>query len=139
MNAAALAAAAIQPGVYRIEQPISLPFPKEVQHYLLPQMQQVQRASLLDTLAMSLNFPEYFGGNWDAAFDCLTDRDWVAGMVVVIEMPLAPDASIDETALHTLLDLMQDAVYFWFDNKVILYFLIQSQNNNILNNIKLLQ
>ncbi|KAG0172355.1 hypothetical protein DFQ28_009855, partial [Apophysomyces sp. BC1034] len=28
---------------------------------------------ILDIIARSLNFPAYFGKNWDALYDCLTD------------------------------------------------------------------
>jgi Barstar (barnase inhibitor) len=33
------------------------------------------QASFLAAVAVALNFPEYFGGNWDALDDCLYDVD----------------------------------------------------------------
>lgn len=33
------------------------------------------KESLMTTLASKMNFPPYFGGNWDALRDCLTDLD----------------------------------------------------------------
>lgn len=36
------------------------------------------KASLLAALAKALRFPDYFGGNWEALADCLTDLgDWL--------------------------------------------------------------
>jgi hypothetical protein len=50
---------------------------------------------LLAQLARALEFPQWFGGNWDALEDCLTDLSWsdAAGWVLVIEgtEALAPD------------------------------------------------
>lgn len=31
----------------------------------------------LDRLATAMHFPEWFGGNWDALSDCLTDLSWM--------------------------------------------------------------
>ena len=42
----------------------------------------------LDHVAKALNFPEWFGSNWDALNDCLTDLDWLStktGYVIVFE------------------------------------------------------
>lgn len=42
---------------------------------------------LLERFAVALAFPEWFGHNWDALADCLSDLDWLpaAGHVLVIE------------------------------------------------------
>ncbi|MBV9023193.1 MAG: barstar family protein [Streptomycetaceae bacterium] len=37
------------------------------------------KAAFMDRCARSLHFPEWFGRNWDALFDCLTDPDWMQG------------------------------------------------------------
>jgi RNAse (barnase) inhibitor barstar len=35
------------------------------------------RLSVLDAIADALQFPEYFGRNLDALYDCLTDLSWL--------------------------------------------------------------
>jgi RNAse (barnase) inhibitor barstar len=35
------------------------------------------KQSLLDAIARSLEFPDWFGGNWDALEDCLIDLSWI--------------------------------------------------------------
>ena len=39
--------------------------------------QPVDKASLLSKLAEAARFPGYFGHNWDAAADCLSDLSWL--------------------------------------------------------------
>ena len=45
------------------------------------------KQGLLDAIANALKFPEWFGGNWDALEDCLTDLSWLKanGYVVLLE------------------------------------------------------
>jgi Barstar (barnase inhibitor) len=45
------------------------------------------KAALLEAVAGGLGFPQWFGGNWDALKDCLTDMSWnvAPGYVVVLE------------------------------------------------------
>jgi RNAse (barnase) inhibitor barstar len=40
----------------------------------------------METLARGLALPDYFGANWDALADCLTDLEWVPakGYVLVL-------------------------------------------------------
>jgi RNAse (barnase) inhibitor barstar len=42
---------------------------------------------LLDAVAAAFRFPEWFGGNWDALEDCLTDLSWdkAPGYVALFE------------------------------------------------------
>lgn len=35
----------------------------------------VDKQTLLSSLAIACNFPDYFSNNWDSAYDCLTDSD----------------------------------------------------------------
>jgi hypothetical protein len=100
-------------------------------HYRLPPLEIVQRDTLLNALSNGLAFPDYFGANWDAAFDCLTDRDWEAGAVVIIELPIPPAAVVDEAALTTLIDLVRDACRFWSDQHVTVYFLIECPRGDL--------
>lgn len=45
------------------------------------------KAELLDAIANALDFPAWFGHNWDALSDCLADLDWLpaAGHVLLFE------------------------------------------------------
>lgn len=46
------------------------------------------KKDFLTRLAAALSFPDWFGGNWDATNDCLTDLEWLpkkTGYVLVFE------------------------------------------------------
>ena len=68
------------------------------------------REALLDGLAESLAFPDYFGRNWDAAWDCLTELEWEARRARVVVVPVA---AADVAAMAAFLELMQDAAEHW--------------------------
>lgn len=69
------------------------------------------KTELLQTIAKTLAFPDWFGRNWDALEDCLTDLSWreAPGHVLVFEDSQAlpgDDAGI-------LFDVLTAAAEFW--------------------------
>lgn len=70
------------------------------------------KQELLATIASALRFPSYFGHNWDALDECLTDLSWLpAGDVIVIhrDLPLA----MDSEACSIYLSILWDAAQRW--------------------------
>lgn len=61
---------------------------------------------VFEALARALAFPDWFGRNWDAVEDCLTDLSWrqAAGQVVILEGN--EDSGI-------LVDVLRSAAQFW--------------------------
>ncbi len=66
---------------------------------------------LLQALYQLLWFPGYFGFNWDALSDCLTDLSWIREKKVVLEHSRLP--SLPESDLIIYLDILRDAVLSW--------------------------
>lgn len=64
------------------------------------------RAAFFDEVARALDFPPYFGRNWDALVDCLRDVGPVALVVAHAEGLLAAEPGAH---LATLLDIMATA------------------------------
>jgi RNAse (barnase) inhibitor barstar len=65
---------------------------------------------LLAALGHALDFPAYYGVNWDALEECLSDLSWHPGPVIVLlghADALAPDT------LHTLVDIWREAAAAW--------------------------
>jgi len=69
------------------------------------------REELFSVLSEKLNFPEYFGQNWDALHDLLRDFSWISQHTVILahtDIPLA------EPALQkTYLEILRDSVSDW--------------------------
>jgi hypothetical protein len=67
------------------------------------------KEEMLASIARSLGFPEWFGGNWDALEDCLTDLSWRDGANHVILFK----GAVDSDDLGVLLDVLSSAAEFW--------------------------
>lgn len=67
------------------------------------------KAGLLKNMASALGFPDWFGHNWDALEDCLTDLSWrdAPGHVLIIEKPRPGDD------LGVLVDILRSSAEFW--------------------------
>ncbi|MDH4185649.1 MAG: barstar family protein [Nitrospira sp.] len=69
---------------------------------------------LLTEFARALDFPDYFGHNWDALEECLADLEWLPakGYVVLITdaIQVLPD---DEDEYETFLEILSDAGEAW--------------------------
>lgn len=71
-------------------------------------------AGLLTECARALDFPDYFGHNWDALEECLTDLEWLPakGYILLITDAgcVLPD---DEEEYETFLEILRDAGETW--------------------------
>lgn len=72
------------------------------------------KQALLDTLAAALRFPDHFGANWDALYDCLTDLERVQAPGLVIELRgLGRFAREAPRELSMGIKTFADAAEFW--------------------------
>ena len=65
-------------------------------------------------LGEQLHFPEWFGQNWDALADCLTDFSWreAEGYVLVLEQ-LGDFRAAGDDDFDTLIEILSDASASW--------------------------
>jgi RNAse (barnase) inhibitor barstar len=77
------------------------------------------KAEFLDRVSRALEFPAWFGGNWDALFDCLADLGWrpAPGYVLVLEHASGLREAQPEV-FDTALALMDDAASAWRDRGI---------------------
>lgn len=72
------------------------------------------KAALLTALARALEFPDWFGGNWDALQDCLGDLSWrsAPGYAIMLEhcQGLAKHSAED---FEVALEVFGEAATFW--------------------------
>jgi RNAse (barnase) inhibitor barstar len=80
---------------------------------------------LMQAFARDLQLPDYFGANWDALFDCLTDLEWAPapGHVLVLRglEGLARRAPQDYAVL---LDVLSEAAASWQEEDLPFYALL---------------
>jgi hypothetical protein len=72
------------------------------------------KPALLEVLAAALQFPDHFGANWDALYDCLTDIDPARDPGLVIEIQgLGKFARTAPGELSIAIETLSDAARFW--------------------------
>ena len=83
------------------------------------------KAEFLATMARALRFPDWFGDNWDALRDCLTDLTWrkARGYIIVLERcdGFAQAARED---FETALDLFRLVADDWRESHVPFWVLV---------------
>jgi hypothetical protein len=91
----------------------------------------LDREGLLAALGEGLAFPDYYGQNWDAAWDCLTELDWPAGQLLLVRLPIAGECAVDEAALEIFLELLADACQHWGGQGRALCLLVESSREDL--------
>lgn len=70
--------------------------------------------AVLEKLAAALQLPEWFGNNFDALYDCLTDLTWQDTAATVIVLSGVDTLYTDDPeAWQTLLSVFASAAEFW--------------------------
>jgi RNAse (barnase) inhibitor barstar len=71
-------------------------------------------AGLFSEFANAMDFPDYFGHNWDALEECLTDLEWLPGKGYVLLLTAAEQIlTDDEEEFATFLEVLSDAGEAW--------------------------
>src|SRR5215467_10118917 len=72
------------------------------------------KAGLLSEFAHRLHFPGYFGQNWDALEECLTDLEWLPATGYLIIMTDAEHVlASDEAGYTTFIQILQSCGEEW--------------------------
>lgn len=79
------------------------------------------KSSFLQEFAIKFHFPSYFGNNWDAFYDCLTDLEWFD---VKNTLVIYPHSTVFKTSCpedwRIALDILFDAVDYWKQRRILL-------------------
>jgi len=73
------------------------------------------KEQLFSELSIKLKFPNYFGNNWDALYDCLRDLHWIKEEKIV----LVHDALIElkHADFKTYISILNYSVNSWKENE----------------------
>lgn len=77
------------------------------------------KSALLTVVAQAFQFPDYFGRNWDALNDMLTDLSWLpaAGYVIVWDQAHELQNSSPQD-WSTAVEIFQDMAAFWWSRGI---------------------
>ena len=67
--------------------------------------------ALMERVARALGFPQWFGGNWDALEDCLTDLSWHKADGHVLLLEGATGLKADDFGI--LADVLSSSARYW--------------------------
>ena len=73
------------------------------------------KKKVFEIFSSELFFPEYFGHNWDALYDCLTDLVWLPKVKTTITVCLPKRLSNNDKLI--LVRLLQDVDAYWEQEK----------------------
>ena len=93
-------------GVYRVARAEEITHAVGGSRLLLARIRFADKETLLKNIAAALEFPDWFGANWDALEDCLSDLPG-EGYVVLFENPRAGDE------LGILVDVLRSSAESW--------------------------
>lgn len=84
------------------------------------------KAQILDALAQRFDMPRWFGHNWDALYDCLTDLSWLPAKGYVL---ILTNAAPDTGTASILTDLLTDCCEHWQERSVPFHVFAQTARN----------
>jgi RNAse (barnase) inhibitor barstar len=104
-------------GVFRSH----VPLPDQVLDRAAKQMQVVpvrlvavrDKNAFLNALAKALQFPDYFGRNWDAFYDCLLDLKHGDGGTLLVLREASGFARAEPEEFAAAVDTLADAADYW--------------------------
>jgi RNAse (barnase) inhibitor barstar len=83
------------------------------------------KETFLKQAAEAMEFPAYFGANWDAFDECITDLTWCPAQRYVILYDHADIfAQAEPTQYQIALDILNSAKEYWEANHIPLQFLV---------------
>lgn len=96
-------------GVYRVARPDEVVEAAREAGLRLDTVPFAPKPALLRSIAAALAFPDWFGHNWDALEDCLTDLSWTgaSGYVLLFEDARASDD------FGILVDVLTSSAEYW--------------------------
>lgn len=87
------------------------------------------KADFFQVSAKTMNFPDYFGENWDAFADFINDLSWLSGNGYIL-LYNQPEyfANSDPSEWSIALDIFQEAVESWKETDTPMYVLLRTDS-----------
>jgi len=95
-------------GVYRLSQ-AGLDFKPALDGHDL-----LDKQAFLAAIGRVFNFPEYYGENWDALEECLSDMSWHTGPIALL---IDHADAIPASVMSTFLDIFTSTAEYWTEQE----------------------
>jgi RNAse (barnase) inhibitor barstar len=97
------------------------------------------KKELLTDLSHKVNFPNYYGYNWDALWDCIRDLSWIEENEIILTYESLPD--LPDNILKLYFQLLIEATFDWESSsehslKIVLPLAEKNEFLNIIKDIK---
>lgn len=122
------------PGVYRFQSEASAEFLRgEAENagwkfYYLDGSKIFNKKSFLEKIARAMKFPAYFGKNWDALNDSLTDLQGIDtnGYILLFQAPerFSKNSPAD---FQVAMEILESAIEYWHEQGIPFYVLLRGQ------------
>ena len=126
----------LEPGIYRLDMSLR---PGAICHtvknngrqcFYLDGSKIVDKESLLAESAAAMSFPDYFGHNWDAFEECITELTWIedAGCVILYDHAAVLVAQHPDV-WATFYDILCSAIEYWSGKSRPFFVLLRNTGN----------
>jgi len=90
------------------------------------------KEALLDRVSSALSFPEWFGRNWDAAADCLSDLSWLPAPGYVLTLENSEELRIRRSVEFSIaVQVVADAAAHWRERRVPFWVLLDAHVEDV--------
>lgn len=120
------------PGIYQLEaktavDELSRLFEEQgFRFFYLDGKDVVDKDTFLKRTAEVMDFPDYFGNNWDAFNDCITDLEWYpANKYILLYDQFENFAQSAPSEWNVALDILRSAVEYWKEMDIPMYVLLR--------------
>lgn len=86
-----------------------------------PKLNQINKASIMMAAKSLFVLPDYFGDNWDALYDTLTEQSWCPYAPNLWVLPLYKANDLNWTDMDIFLAICQELCDYLADNAILLY------------------
>ncbi|MEW6497550.1 MAG: barstar family protein [Cyanobacteriota bacterium] len=123
------------PGLYRVTTEVNIDELSSLcqeygfQFFYINGKNVTSKSEFFQNCAETMNFPDYFGYNWDAFADCMNDLSWLSanGYILLYTQP-ENFANNDPSEWSTVLLVLQEAVESWRETETPMYILIRTDS-----------
>ena len=97
----------------KLKSDLSRKFHKKLYLTILDGKKLSNRNQILYNIGVAFKFPDYYGKNWDAFNDCITDLDWISAEYYLLLINNADKIESQGENFSIFFNILEDAAKVW--------------------------